>query len=108
VTDYLIRPDERVAFATERFTRNDLARGARLFLGLNCFEAGQTQAAHTHADADKFYLVRSGKARMTVGDATFLAAEGDVVWCPAGVPHGVEEALERTVLLIAMAPPPGK
>jgi quercetin dioxygenase-like cupin family protein len=108
VTDYLIRPDERVAFATERFTRNDLARGARLFLGLNCFEAGQTQAAHTHADADKFYLVRSGKARMTVGDATFLAAEGDVVWCPAGVPHGVEEALERTVLLIAMAPPPTK
>jgi quercetin dioxygenase-like cupin family protein len=31
-----------------------------------------------------------------------------VVWCPAGVPHGVEEALERTVLLIAMAPPPLK
>jgi quercetin dioxygenase-like cupin family protein len=108
VTNYLIRPDERAAFAKERFTKTDLARGDRLLLGLNCFEAGQTQAAHTHADVDKFYLVRSGKARMRVGDATLLAAEGDVVWCPAGVPHGVEEALERTVLLIGMAPPPGK
>jgi hypothetical protein len=29
-----------------------------------------------------------------------------LVWAPADVPHGVEEALERTVLLVAMAPPP--
>ena len=108
MTDYLIRPDERVAFAPERFTKHDLARGARLWLGLNCFEAGQTQAAHTHADADKFYLVRSGKARMTVGGESILVAAGDLVWCPAGVVHGVEEALERTILLIGMGPPPAR
>jgi quercetin dioxygenase-like cupin family protein len=31
---------------------------------------------------------------------------GTVVWAPADVPHGVERALERTVMLVAMGPPP--
>jgi quercetin dioxygenase-like cupin family protein len=44
---------------------------------------------------------------MTVGSATELAEAGTLVWAPAGVPHGVAEALERTVMLVAMAPPPG-
>lgn len=107
MSTYLITPRNRATFAGGRYAKVDLARGARLFLGLNCFEAGQTQAAHTHADADKFYLVLSGKARMLVGSETVIAGAGDVVWCPAGVVHGVEDALEPTVLLTAMAPPPG-
>jgi quercetin dioxygenase-like cupin family protein len=84
-----------------------VARGERLFAGLDCLEPGQARRVHTHAGADKFYLVLSGKARFSVGDATADAAAGTLVWAPAGVPHGVLEALERTVLLVAMAPPPG-
>jgi quercetin dioxygenase-like cupin family protein len=81
----------------------DLARGSTLFLGLNCFEPGQMQAAHTHADADKFYLVLAGKARMRVGNDLVVASSGDVIWCPAGVTHGVEEALERTTMMVGMS-----
>jgi quercetin dioxygenase-like cupin family protein len=43
---------------------------------------------------------------MTVGGETRDAEAGTVVWAPAGVPHGVIEALERTVMLVAMGPPP--
>ena len=93
-------------FNPARMTKIDLARGDLLFAGLNCFEAGQAQELHVHDEADKFYLVLSGKARMTVGDATQDARAGMLVWAPAGVPHGVEEALERTVILVAMTPPP--
>ena len=85
----------------------DVVRGERLFAGLDCLEPGQARRVHTHAAADKFYLVLSGKARFSVGDVTAEAAAGTLVWAPAGVPHGVLEALERTVLLVAMAPPPG-
>ena len=88
-------------------TKADLARGDTLFAGLNCFEPGQAQQRHAHRGADKFYLVLSGKARMTVGEETLVAEAGMLVWAPAGVPHGVDEALERTVLLVSMAPPPG-
>ena len=87
-------------------TKADLCRGAHLFVGLNCFEAGQTQRVHTHPPADKFYVVVSGRARMVVGGETQEAGPGTVVWAPADVPHGVAEALERTVLLVGIAPPP--
>jgi quercetin dioxygenase-like cupin family protein len=96
-----------VTFSEAKATKADLIVGAHLFVGLNCFEPGQSQNIHVHGGSDKFYLVLSGKARITVGDETREVGEGTVVWAPANVPHGVAEALERTVLLIAMGPPPG-
>jgi quercetin dioxygenase-like cupin family protein len=95
------------AFSADQATKADLFRGAHLFVGLNCFEPGQAQRIHTHAAADKFYLVVSGRARMTVGEVTREAGRGTIVWAPAGVTHGVAQALERTVLLVGIAPPPG-
>lgn len=94
------------SFATDRPTKADLFAGRQLFVGLNCFEPGQSQPVHVHTGADKFYLVLSGRARMTVGVETEEAVPGTVVWAPAHVPHGVAEALERTVLLVGIAPPP--
>jgi quercetin dioxygenase-like cupin family protein len=107
MNDAFTRAGERALFNPERMTKLDLARGEALFTGLNCFEPGQSQPVHVHGNADKFYLVLSGKARMTVGAATEIAEAGMLVWAPAGVPHGVDEVLERTVMLVAMAPPPG-
>ena len=103
---YFLSPAATAAFRPDKFAKADLARGTQLLLGLNCFEPGQRQAAHTHAGADKFYLVVSGKARMTVGAETQVAGPGTLVWAPADLPHGVDEALERTVLLVGIAPPP--
>ena len=95
-----------VAFDSERAVKADLFSGDRLFVGLNCFEPAQTQRLHTHAGADKFYLIVSGRALITVGDETREAGPGTVVWAPADVAHGVREALERTVMLVGIAPPP--
>jgi quercetin dioxygenase-like cupin family protein len=93
--------------AGDKAVKTDLFAGRQLFVGLNLFEPGQTQPVHVHAGADKFYYVVSGRARMTVGVETQEAGPGTVVWAPAHVPHGVAEALERTVLLVGIAPPPG-
>lgn len=94
-------------FDAGKSTKADLFRGAGLFAGLNCFEPGQGQHVHAHAGADKFYFLASGKASMQVGDEVFDAVAGDIVWAAAGVPHGVLEARERTIMLVAMGPPPG-
>lgn len=103
---YFSKISDVIHFDATRATKADLARGTTLFAGLNCFEPSQSQRIHAHDGADKFYLVLSGKARMTVGDETLVAEAGTLVWAPAGVPHGVNEALERTVMLVSMAPPP--
>ncbi len=94
-------------FSGDKATKADVSRGAHLFVGVNCFEPGQSQALHAHAGADKFYFVVSGKARMIVGTEMREVDAGTVVWAPADAPHGVELALERTVMLVAIAPPPG-
>ena len=96
---------EVAGFDTDRPVKADLWRGERLFVGLNCFEPGQSQRVHVHAGADKFYVVITGRAIFAVGEETGEAGPGTVVWAPADVPHGVTEALERTVLLVGIAPP---
>ncbi|HXI21776.1 MAG TPA: cupin domain-containing protein [Gemmatimonadales bacterium] len=108
MSGYFARAADAARFSGEKATKADLFRGERLLAGLNCFEPGQAQAVHAHAGADKFYLLLSGKASMAVGPEVRVAEAGDLVWAPAGVPHGVVEALERTVMLVAIAPPPGK
>jgi quercetin dioxygenase-like cupin family protein len=106
MTGYFRTIHDLITFSDAKATKADLFLGRHLFVGLNCFEPGQSQKIHVHGGSDKFYLVLSGKARITVGEETREVGEGAVVWAPADVPHGVEPALERTVLLIAMGPPP--
>ena len=104
--DYFRTIDAMAVFKSEKATKVDVFPGQHLFVGLNCFEPGQSQKSHTHAGSDKFYLLLSGKARMIVGDETRDVVPGMLVWAPASEPHGVVEALERTVMLVGMAPPP--
>jgi quercetin dioxygenase-like cupin family protein len=106
VTSFFRSIDDATAFHSEKAVKADLFRGDRLFVGLNCFEPGQTQPPHTHAGADKLYLLVSGKARMRVGDETRTVEAGTVVWAPADVVHGVDEVIERATMLVAIAPPP--
>ena len=105
---YFIPVEGLTQFSQEKMFKADLFSSSNLFVGLNCFQRGQVQKVHTHAESDKFYVVLSGKARMIVGDETRTVEPGTVVWAPADLPHGVAEALEPTVMLVAMAPaPPG-
>jgi quercetin dioxygenase-like cupin family protein len=106
MSEYFREIGAAALFNQEKPAKADLFAGRRLFVGLNCFEPGQTQRSHVHAGADKFYLLVSGRARMTVGEETREVTAGTVVWAPADVPHGVAEALERTVMLVGIAPPP--
>lgn len=100
---YFTTVGEQVVFHPGKFAKADLARGAHLLAGLNCFEPGQSQAVHAHEGADKFYLLLEGKARMQVGAEVSDAGPGTLVWAPAGVPHGVLEAQERCVMLVGMS-----
>jgi quercetin dioxygenase-like cupin family protein len=104
--DLLQHLPDQARFSGTKMTKVDCFRSDRLLVGLNCFEPGQAQQVHTHAGADKFYLVVSGKARFILGDSIRDAGPGDLILAPEGVPHGVETALERTVMLVAIAPAP--
>lgn len=101
-----MKADHAARFNLGGAVKQDLVKGDHLFLGLNCFEPGQSQKSHTHPGADKFYLVLTGRAVIRVGDEVNEVDPGTLVWAPADVPHGVDEVLEPTVLLVGIAPPP--
>jgi quercetin dioxygenase-like cupin family protein len=90
-----------------KFYKTTLFRGDTLLLGLNCLEPGQVQHAHTHDDQDKFYYVAAGHGRFQLGETQVEAAAGELVWCPAGLAHGVENVGNgRLTLLVGIAPAP--
>jgi quercetin dioxygenase-like cupin family protein len=100
---------DHVGASPAKFFKSTLFQSERLLLGLNCLEAGQEQHVHTHAGQDKFYFVVEGTGTFTVGDEVREAGEGWTVWAPADVPHGVANTGERRlVLLVGIAPAPGK
>jgi quercetin dioxygenase-like cupin family protein len=84
-----------------------LAQGAGLMVGLNAFEPGQEHAPHAHAGVDKLYVVVDGRGEFSVGDAVRSVGAGDLVFAPAGVPHGVKNpGRDRLLVLVVMGPPP--
>ncbi len=101
--------DYREHFGTSAtFFKTTLFQSSRLLVGLNCLEAGQAQAQHTHAEQDKVYLVLEGEGTFTIGRERQVASEGEVIWAPAGVEHGVENTGTRSlVLFVGIAPAPG-
>jgi quercetin dioxygenase-like cupin family protein len=104
---YFTRPEWAFRFNPSKAVKEDLFTGASLFAGLNCFEPGQSQPSHSHPGADKFYYVLLGKAKVTVGNESQEVGAGTFIWAPAEVPHGVSDVTEQTVMLVAIAPPPG-
>ncbi len=105
--DLVKKLTDHTGVKVEKFFKATLFRGDALLLGVNCLEPGQMQTAHTHGDQDKFYYVVKGNGRFTLGTDLVDAAEGDVVWAPAGLLHGVKnEGDSRLTLLVGIAPAP--
>ncbi|MBI5368385.1 MAG: cupin domain-containing protein [Planctomycetes bacterium] len=96
-------------FSPEKLSKVNLFESERMFCDLYCFEPGQEQKLHGHAGSDKVYVVLEGTGRFRVGAEEREVGEGGVVAAPLGVEHGVKNACgARLVLLVAMAPNPGK
>ena len=93
--------------AAEKFYKTTLFRAEALMVGLNCLEPGQVQRPHVHDDQDKFYYVVEGEGHFWLAEEQVAAAAGEIVWAPAGLPHGVENRGDgRLTLLVGIAPAP--
>lgn len=107
--DYFFNWQEHAGSRPDKFYKTTLFQGEHMMVGINCLEPGQTQSAHAHEGADKFYFVLAGSGTFTVGDEERQARAGTIVAAPAGIRHGVTNSGdERLSLLVAIAPPPIK
>ena len=96
-------------FSPQKMGKVDIARGATLFAGLNCFEPGQEHVAHAHAGQDKLYVVLEGDSEISVGNEKQFVSSGGAAFAPSGVMHSVRNCgTTRLVVLAVLAPPPAR
>lgn len=62
---------------------------------------------HIHHRHDELFFVLDGEHVFTVGDRTFEAAPGDLVFGPRGVPHAQRRVVARTGRILTMFTPSG-
>ena len=92
----------------EKLAKHNLFETPRFFADVYVVRPGQAQAVHKHASEDKCYFVLAGRARVVTGAETHEVGPGQIVFCPAGEDHGVENASPDADLrlLVFMAPHP--
>jgi quercetin dioxygenase-like cupin family protein len=83
----LIGADEAPDFAMRRFV---MSRGGGMPL-------------HTNRVQHEQYVL-GGRARVTIGDAVIEVAKDDVVFIPAGVPHGYQSIGEEDFVFLCVVP----
>lgn len=85
--------------------KHTLFESARMLVGLNAFEPGQSHALHAHAGMDKMYYVVQGQGTFLLEGRDVPMAAGDLLVAPDGVPHGVRNpGPDRLLVLAVLAP----
>ena len=101
----LIRPADHAVYDAGRIGKSTLFESARVLVGLNAFEPGQSHALHAHAETDKVYHVIEGSGLFLLEGRELPMRAGDLLVAPEGVPHGVRNTGPGRLLVLAILAP---
>ena len=65
---------------------------------------GSRQRLHYH-DAEQVYLVLEGRGKMRVGDEEREVEQGDLLYIPSGMPHGIQNVANEPLEYVSAATP---
>jgi quercetin dioxygenase-like cupin family protein len=101
----VIDPAEHAEWRPDRMGKSTIFESARLLVGLNAFEPGQSHALHAHSGMDKVYHVLQGEGVFLLDGRQLPARAGDLLVAPEGVPHGVHNTGTGRLLVLAILAP---
>jgi quercetin dioxygenase-like cupin family protein len=101
----LIKPSDHAEWRPDRMGKSTLFESARLLVGLNAFEPGQSHALHSHKGMDKLYYVLEGTGLFLLENRELSMQAGDLMVAPEGVPHGIRNAGHGRLLVLAVLAP---
>ena len=101
----VIQPSAHAAYRPDRMGKSTIFESARIMVGLNAFESGQSHALHAHAGMDKVYSVVEGEGVFLLEDRELPMRSGDLLIAPEGVPHGVRNTSTGRLLVLAILAP---
>lgn len=103
----VIKPKDHAEWRADKMGKTTIFESARLLVGLNSFEPGQSHPLHAHHGMDKVYYVVDGAGVFLLDGQELEMRTGDLLVAPDGVPHGVRNTgHERLLVLAILAPAP--
>jgi quercetin dioxygenase-like cupin family protein len=103
----LIKPSDHAQWRSDKMGKSTIFESARMLVGLNAFEPGQSHALHSHTGMDKMYYVLEGAGLFLLEGSELAMRSGDLMIAPDGVPHGIRNSgQERLLVLAVLAPAP--
>lgn len=76
----------------------------QLWVMEQCFRRGPAAPMHVHRNEDEAWFVLDGRFTVAVGDDVLTAQEGDFLWGPRDVPHGIAVDSDSGRLLTVATP----
>jgi len=101
----VLKPADYAEWRPDKMGKSTLFESARLLVGLNAFEPGQSHALHSHAGMDKVYHVVEGSGVFLLHDREVPMRAGDVLVAPEGIAHGVRNPGPGRLLVLAILAP---
>ena len=101
----VIKPAEHAEWRFDKMGKATIYESARLLVGLNGFEPGQSHALHAHLGMDKMYYVLNGEGVFLLDGRELPMQVGDLLVAADGVPHGVRNIGPRRLLVLAVLAP---
>ena len=101
----VMRVSDHATWRDDKMGKNTLFESARMLVGLNTFEPGQSHALHAHPGMDKMYFVVEGDGFFLLDGRELPMAAGDLLVAPEGVKHGVRNPGPGRLLVLAVLAP---
>lgn len=92
-----------VDYESGRVVSRTLSQRQGVGVTLFAFDKGEEISTHT-APGDAMVVVLDGKTRITIGEKTLEASEGQTVVMPANTPHALEAIEQFKMLLVVVKP----
>ncbi|MFV1997288.1 MAG: cupin domain-containing protein [Acidiferrobacterales bacterium] len=68
--------------------------------------AGTKTKLHRHQKTEELYYIAAGEGWMTLGDKSFLVAQGDTICIEPGTPHCIENKGQSDLKILCCCTPP--
>lgn len=65
-------------------------------------EAGGTNQLHDHDDQEQIYFILEGEGTMVVGDEKEKVKQGDAIYLPVGLPHGLNNDSNKPCVVLCV------
>lgn len=93
-------------FSDEARIRKKLVQSKGMVCELFCYEPGQHTVIHQHPMQDENFYVVEGNGKIIFEDRDDISVKpGNVVFVPAGIPHGIAtNDTDRLVIILTKGP----